>query len=83
MEGAVVNKYRFLASNVPNAYAVFHADTMTRVPGLVSRDPGNGQLTFQRERTVDGKRVVDSLSADRVADMSRIIHNYFSGTPED
>jgi hypothetical protein len=74
-----VNKYRFLPSNVPNAYAVFDAATMTRVPGLVSRNPDNGQLTFQRQQKIGDRRVTDTLSADRVADMSTIIDKYFRG----
>jgi hypothetical protein len=41
-----MNKYRFVASNLPDNYAVFDRTTMTRVPGWVSRNPETGIVRY-------------------------------------
>lgn len=80
---ATERAYRFLPAMEPDAYAVFHAETMTRVPGIVKRDNA-GRLTFIRERYVAGAKVKDTLTADKVADLSTIVERYFTnGAPHD
>lgn len=67
--------YRFLPAMEPEAYAVFHAETMTRVPGIVTR--AEGKLVYTRERMVGRKKVTDTLVAEKVAELSALIEAYF------
>jgi hypothetical protein len=71
-----MNKYRFVASNLPDNYAVFDRTTMTRVPGWVSRNPRDRN----RALLVDDRRQeLKTIETQSVAEMSAALEKYFQG----
>ena len=76
-------KYKFLPSMTPGLYAVFHRETDTRVPGIVSpgTHEGKRRLTYDRELPPEkkgGRHKHISFTAASVAEMSEKVERYFA-----
>lgn len=78
-----MNKYRFVASNLPDTYGVFDRATMTRVPGWVSRNPETGIVRYwwaigaKELKTIETQSVADETQS--VAEMSAALEKYLQG----
>jgi hypothetical protein len=75
--------YRFIPSNIPGQWAVFHRATGTRVPGLVTVKPDAvgdpRRFCYQRPVALpsDKKPKLFTISAGSVAELSDRLDKFF------
>jgi len=65
--------YRFIESDVPGSWDVFHRATMIRVPGIVTR----GSTGFVFERHFKGAKADVRILAATVAELDAKVHAHF------